>query len=379
MDSSTLHHLIRYPQDLQTISTEELEAVIRQYPWFATAHLLLAKKYQLEDNPELEQKLAYAAAFVNDRQMLYHLLYEKPVTEHSSEELEAVETSPITIHAEVAEELNLMSQSESVSQINPEPETVFTNENESDELEAIKEIENKAISLHHPQINDKKEEAQDEKYSVTGVDSIPLINTESPEMKDGEERTVETAPVTVSNESPQSAHTETLIPENPINPTSDEKHTFSGWLLQFKISQSKIQSPGKEPSNTTEHSIQRDKEEIAIDSMLIESSADYLSTEPEEDLKAIDKFVKSVRRNDTIEPTAEELPVTSEDKDFSIQKYAINSLLEEGKLVSETLAQIYQDQGKYDKAIKVYENLRLTFPDKSIYFATLIESLKNKL
>src|SRR5690606_19115652 len=49
---------------------------------------------------------------------------------------------------------------------------------------------------------------------------------------------------------------------------------------------------------------------------------------------------------------------------------------EDDEVISETLAQIYIDQDLTDKAIRVYEKLSLKFPEKSAYFAGLIEKLK---
>ena len=46
-----------------------------------------------------------------------------------------------------------------------------------------------------------------------------------------------------------------------------------------------------------------------------------------------------------------------------------------GEPASETLARIYADQGLYDRAIAVYEKLILLDPEKSAYFAALIDKL----
>lgn len=47
-------------------------------------------------------------------------------------------------------------------------------------------------------------------------------------------------------------------------------------------------------------------------------------------------------------------------------------------IASEYLAEIYISQGKNDRAIEIYENLSLKFPEKEAYFAGLIKDLKKK-
>jgi tetratricopeptide (TPR) repeat protein len=58
---------------------------------------------------------------------------------------------------------------------------------------------------------------------------------------------------------------------------------------------------------------------------------------------------------------------------------AKQSVVEQEDIVSETLANIYFDQGYYKKAVLMYEKLILKFPEKSSYFAALIEKANNEL
>ncbi|MEE1167718.1 MAG: hypothetical protein UHS52_01715, partial [Alistipes sp.] len=48
------------------------------------------------------------------------------------------------------------------------------------------------------------------------------------------------------------------------------------------------------------------------------------------------------------------------------------------ELVSEELAEIYQNQGLYDEAIDTYRKLSLLNSEKSIYFAGLIAKIEEK-
>ena len=46
---------------------------------------------------------------------------------------------------------------------------------------------------------------------------------------------------------------------------------------------------------------------------------------------------------------------------------------------TETLAGIYEEQGYYEYAIQIYQKLILAYPEKSAYFASLIEKIKKNI
>jgi hypothetical protein len=85
-----------------------------------------------------------------------------------------------------------------------------------------------------------------------------------------------------------------------------------------------------------------------------------------EQAELIDKFIIA---NPRIEPVRDKTDRPVEDISKSFQE-------EQGGFITETLAKIYVNQGYYSKAIDIYGKLSLKFPEKSSYFATQIEKVK---
>ena len=88
-----------------------------------------------------------------------------------------------------------------------------------------------------------------------------------------------------------------------------------------------------------------------------ESNLDYK-------IDLIDKFIKNS-------------PKINIDKEYKSDIEIITESKIKDDLITETLAKIYIDQKKYNKAIKAYNILSLKYPKKSSFFADQIERIKN--
>ena len=88
---------------------------------------------------------------------------------------------------------------------------------------------------------------------------------------------------------------------------------------------------------------------------------------------------KKLSRKELIDKFITENPSISRPKAefYNPLTVAQNSIIDQENIVSETLAKIYEQQGYIDKAISIYEKLRLKYPEKSRYFAAQIERLKD--
>ena len=104
-------------------------------------------------------------------------------------------------------------------------------------------------------------------------------------------------------------------------------------------------------------------EETYIESS-IEEKPTPIDPEKQKKLALIDKFIEANPKIPPIKKAAE--------SSFKLELSSENSPY----LMTETLARVYLEQNKYDKAIQAYEILILKYPEKSSFFANRISDIK---
>lgn len=150
-------------------------------------------------------------------------------------------------------------------------------------------------------------------------------------------------------------------------------YTFLWWLAKTRKAHSTIFQPYATPKRQTQSELHQQYVEHIFHIQSPFNAEEILNNVPEhqadpKDAKIIDEFIK---KDPQITPPRPE-QIDTENK-------AKRSAEDHNDLVSETLAKIYIEQMLYHKAIDTYEKLSLKFPEKSRYFADLIQSIKKKI
>jgi hypothetical protein len=117
--------------------------------------------------------------------------------------------------------------------------------------------------------------------------------------------------------------------------------------------------------------------EIEFKEKAVEQKKESVKTEEIEETEI--KHKKEQRKeliDKIIELNPGSIKLKQDTKFFAADQKAKESLQENEHLVTETLAKIYALQGNISKAIRAYQILSLKYPNKSVYFASLIENLK---
>jgi hypothetical protein len=344
MQQQQLIDIINQPHQIKAAHLADLEILIKEYPFFETAHLLYTKGLHQHQAINYSKQLRKTAIIANSRSVLYELLHKievKPtITEEVNQQKEPIEEANSIIPTEESPKttgaisitnndikviyVNTVSNSVANNTVSPEKE-VIEKETLNSELNIIKEIENE---------------------------------TEVPSSEFDIDKLNKTIEQEINKEIIQSyVQTDIIKTHELAKEDKKEPSSFTDWLKTIQKESHTFQIDTKSEIHKVEKNTKNTPEK---------TENDIKSTVFDQKKQLIDKIIES-------DPGRIKLGTN---KFFSPATDAKQSLLENEHLVTETLAKIYALQGNISKAIRAYEILSLKFPQKSVYFASLIEKLK---
>jgi hypothetical protein len=395
--------LLAKPATVTQADAQMLADLVKAYPYYQPLHLLLAKA-----NLESAQDSHLAtAALYNGGALLYQVIYHpeslaiKPINLVGNNAIKAEEISNVK-EASTFDEVEPTDEQEvfdEIAEINP----VQTPDHITDEQEIfdeIAEIETSSFSLPKETVVPEQEEIFDEiaEVNAAAFETFTIreeVETQKEEDTIPDELAIESIVATDFFAFEQNFHSEPSIenqkevpqPEEynmeaeaqTVSKYDDDKlpYTFLWWLAKTRKEHEQIFQPYVTPKNSSNASpgeLQQQYVEHIFHLQTPFNAADEASKGPLNKQVAhkgdeiIDTFIKN-------EPQIRAPKV----EQINNENKAKKSAEDHNDLVSETLAAIYIEQMLYHKAIDTYEKLSLKFPEKSRYFADLIQSLEKKI
>lgn len=324
LSSDSIHQQMRNMSSCSTRQLSEMKELMDLYPYASSLVTLYLKSLSNDHDLRLSSQLEKYAYQIPNRALLYDLLVTQTTTA----------TQEIQTQEEISKE-------------------VF--------------VKDEAIKPETPIIQ-------------LTVDSVPTVVT--PIIIDEESEELETliAPgVLVETKEEGEEESPLNIPHQPVETREmDEVDTL---IQSAVISSSYLQLayPGAAEQVAAEEELRSQEEEIVP----LKPAKNTGSIEPK-------SFTDWLKMGEILNGNEED-PVTEDKKPsfyhfekpkkefFSPAKKAKESVDANKMPVSETLAQVFALQGNINKAIHVYEQLILIFPEKKSFFATQIRNLKRKL
>ncbi|WP_298221179.1 tetratricopeptide repeat protein [Flavobacterium sp.] len=335
MNVTEYTHLINKPEAVHEKQTEALEKIVQEFPYFQSARALYLKGLYNQNSFKYNYALKIAAAHTTDRSILFDFITSDNFTSVQKELYDQKTAEILDIQVEDGEVLSkipqeILSENTEDEAVSAEGVKLEIRENtvEQSLLSSIKESEPPTVELEVPKLTiDDFVEIPNEVETETTIEETIV-----------EENLVEETP-TVEDK---------LDLGKPLAFSLTERHSFQEWLQLSKLKPIERETPQEqpvisEPEPTSEVNFEKQKKNVLID-----------------------KFIEA---NPKIPPVKKDSEIPAI---FYEPSNADNS-----SLMTETLARVYLEQKKYQKAIQAYEILILKYPEKSSFFADRILDIKH--
>jgi hypothetical protein len=349
-----LSSLISNPERVSVDDIALLKDSVEKYPYFQALHLLLAKAC-IGTTQEAEQ-LATTALYTNGPLLHKFVSQKRADTNHKVRDFDGLLKPGHADEQETYEEINELDFHD--YQRKEEPKAVIAEAPPIETLEDDFVLENIAatdfFAFEENFITDTLNEVEPEPEII--AEPKPQLQPQAPQPAANTAYEAERDTSEVTN------YNDDTLP-----------YTFLWWLAKTRKEHQSIFQPyvSRKPARQSELQQQYVEHIFHIQSPF--NAEEILNNIPEvkgdpKDLAIIDEFIKKAPQISAPRPEQ----IDNENK-------AKKSAEDHNDLVSETLAKIYIEQMLYHKAIETYEKLSLKFPEKSRYFADLIQSIKKKI
>ena len=433
MDSSDYIYILNKPNAISEQHSLFLDKIIEEFPYLQSARALRLKKLYNQNSYTYNQELKKTACFTTDRGVLFELITSKdfvsiqkdffdtkkrqlehidvieskdavvtdtlPVIDHAPEVTDFVVTTDEVVKTPFSpEEHNTATESvvEETVDSRPDannnertvtPETI-TVEEVTENTDDISEKEVPAITFLNDLI--KKEESEAIFIEKTAIiqEQVSETTTEAENVNE-KESVPEQTPSIVDASQDTNTYDIIFVPKNdtvhngiikqeavdPIeifidNTTTDENKITEPTTAIAAIEEKLQIGKPLDFSKEEKHSFQ---EWLQLSSFtLIDRSQEQQNQDNEKEaelekqkkLAIIDKFIET---NPKIPPVKNNITVLKVNEEHT-QDHSM--------LMTETLAKVYLEQKKYQKAIQAYQILILKYPEKSSFFADRISDIK---
>jgi|WetSurMetagenome_2_1015567.scaffolds.fasta_scaffold02722_5 hypothetical protein len=372
-----------------------LNEIVDAFPYFQTAHLLLLKGLKEASDVRFANQLRNSAIYIANREVLYNLLNlkEEEVSFRPREEVIGYQGpaesafGPDTVPepaAEIAEDDKKIEQPVVQEE---QPETGFIEESIPEPL-GWEVRDNEPVPVPETPQEPAAGPEPDVTIEVRSVhetfneEPADLEQTVIESARNSEDLIVEIEKGTGAEEKGEENGAADLVFGRQILVAAETDNDETGSIFVIQDEPANVEDrifymdpgfsypEGGEEAPAEKAPVIRVAEGPAVEP---EGITGNMEAEPSRELHKraqadlIDKFILT---NPRIEPRIEKNEHPAED-------LAKPSAEEKGSFITETLAKIYVAQGYYSKAIEIYEKLSLKFPEKSAYFATQIEKIKN--
>lgn len=361
MNQTRFIEISQNPELIEANDAHLLENMIKDFPFYTFPYVLLAHHYKKTNDYRFEKTLHKAALRVADRAKLKNYLF-KP--------------------AAVVEEKTIQDFSESIRDVS----SILT----ETELTPVANIELESaettVALDQGDQNLTQEKIADIEFiddsSLVEFNVLPDVSfVFSTEEAKGQEETI--------------VELEKWLGQSNIEPLSNEL------VPEEKMIDEVVQEIAESAQpNSLDQDVEEEIKPKLVKTAAVYNIEDYFGeNKPEEPIGGMDFFAwlsNPKRKPEEVNQITEEskeknktLIDTFIKKKPSIQRpkadffTPINAAKKSEvfplEMATETLAKIYTNQGNLEGAIGIYEKLQLKFPEKSAYFAALIEEIRKNI